>query len=143
MKPMETKILNFATLSQGQINVYIYVDGKYPTKGTIMGFMGLDDSIIYADAISIVVYASHTFHTVQFDVIQLIENNTDHLELRYDNKRPTFITTSKATLMEYMRKEILTSPHIWTGKLGIINNFHRKDVAKELYHDLVKVIKNL
>jgi hypothetical protein len=119
------------------------VDGKYPTKGTIMGFMGLDDSIIYADAISIVVYASHTFHTVQFDVIQLIENNTDHLELRYDNKRPTFITTSKATLMEYMRKEILTSPHTWTGKLGIINNFHRKDVAKELYHDLVKVIKNL
>jgi hypothetical protein len=42
-----------------------------------------------------------------------------------------------------MRKEILTSPHTWTGKLGIINNFYRKDVAKELYHDLVKVIKNL
>lgn len=140
---METKILNFDTISQGKLDAYVYVDGMYPTKGTIMGFMGFDDSIIYTDAISIVIYASHTFHTVQVDVIQLIENNTDHLEFRHNNKRPTFITTSKATLMDYMRKEILTSPHTWVGKLGITNNFQRKDVASELYHELVKVIKNL
>ena len=139
---METKILNLATLSQGQINVYVYIDGMYPTKGTIMGFMGLDDSTIYADEISIVINDLYRFRTVQVDVIQLVENNTDYLELRYD-KRPTFITTSKATLMDYMRKQILTSPRTWVGKLGITNNFQRKDVAKKLYHELVKVIKNL
>lgn len=139
---METKILNFATLSQGQINVYIYVDGMYPIKGTIMGFMGFDD-IIYTDTISIVINDWHRFHIVQVDVIQLIENNTDHLEFRHDNKKPTFITTSKAALMDYMRKEVLTSPHTWVGKLGINNFIQRKDVAKTLYHELVKVIKKL
>lgn len=142
MKTMETKILNFATLSQGQINVYIYIDGMYPTKGTIMGFRKFDD-IIYTDTISIVINDWHRFHIVQVDVIQLVENNTDYLEFRHDNKRPTFITTSKATLMDYMRKEILTSPSTWVGKLGIINSFQRKNVAKLLYHELVKVIKNL
>ena len=139
---METKILNFDTISKGKLDAYVYVDGMYPTKGTIMGFMGFDD-IIYTDTISIMVYASHTFHTIQVDVIQLIENNTDHLEFRHDNKRPTFITTSKATLMDYMRKEILTSPHTWVGKLGIISSFQRKNMASELYHGLVKTIKNL
>lgn len=139
---METKILNFDTISQGKLDAYIYLDGMYPTKGTIMGFMGFDD-IIYTDTISIMVYASHTFHIIQVDVIQLIENNTDHLEFRHNNKRPTFITTSKATLMDYMRKEVLTSPHAWVGKLGIISSFQRKDMAKEWYHDLVKTIKNL
>jgi hypothetical protein len=139
---METKILNFDTISQGKLDAYVYVDGMYPTKGTIMGFMGFDD-IIYTDTISIVIYASHTFHTVQVDVIQLVENNTDHLEFRHDNKKPTFITTSKATLMDYMRKEVLTSPHTWVGKLGINNFIQRKDVAKTLYHELVKVIKKL
>lgn len=139
---METKILNFDTISQGKLDAYIYVDGMYPTKGTIMGFMGFDD-IIYTDTISIMVYASHTFHTIQVDVIQLIENNTDHLEFIHNNKRPTFITTSKATLMDYMRKEVLTSPHTWVGKLGIINFIQRKNMAKELYHELVKTIKNL
>ena len=139
---METKILNFATLSQGQINVYIYIDGMYPIKGTIMGFMGFDD-IIYTDTISIVINDSHRFHIVQADVIQLVENNTDHLEFRHDNKKPTFITTSKPTLMDFMRKEILTSPHTWTGKLNIQSNTQRKNMASELYHDLVDRIKKL
>ena len=107
-----------------------------------MGFMGFDDSTIYADEISIVINDLYRFRTVQVDVIQLVENNTDHLELRYD-KRPTFITTSKATLMDYMRKEVLTSPRTWVGKLGINNFIQRKDVAKTLYHELVKVIKKL
>lgn len=139
---METKILNFDTISQGKLDAYIYLDGMYPIKGTIMGFMGFDD-IIYTDTISIMVYASHTFHIIQVDVIQLIENNTDHLEFRHDNKRPTFITTSKATLMGYMRKEVLTSPFAWVGKLGIISSFQRKNMASEWYHGLVKTIKNL
>ena len=139
---METKILNLATLSQGQINVYIYIDGMYPIKGTIMGCMGLD-GVVYTDTIPIVINDSHRFHIVQVDVIQLIENNTDHLEFRHDNKRPTFITTSKATLMDYMRKQVLTSPRTWVGKLGINNFIQIKDTAKTLYHELVKVIKKL
>jgi hypothetical protein len=114
----------------------------YPIKGTIMGFMEFDD-IIYTDTISIVINDWHRFHIVQVDVIQLVENNTDHLEFRHDNKKPTFITTSKATLMDYMRKEVLTSPHTWVGKLGINNFIQRKDTAKTLYHELVKVIKKL
>lgn len=139
---METKILNFDTISQGKLDAYIYLDGMCPTKGTIMGFMGFDN-ITYADTITVVVHTSHTFHMIQFDVIELNDNNTDYLEVKYNNKRPTFITTSKPTLMDFMRKEILTSPHAWTGKLNIQSNIQRKNMASEWYHELVKTIKNL
>lgn len=139
---METKILNFNTISQGKIDVYFYKNGTYLTKGTIMGFMDFSD-ITYADTITVVVYAEHTFHMIQFDVIELNDNNTDYLEVKYNNKRPTFITTSKPTLMDFMRKEILTSPHKWTGKLNIQSNIQRKNAASELYHQVVKEIKNL
>ena len=80
---------------------------------------------------------------IQFDVIELNDNNTDYLEVKYNNKKPTFITTSKPTLMDFMRKEILTSPHTWTGKLNIQSNMQRKNMASELYHELVKLIKKL
>jgi len=141
---MEAKILNFNTISQGKIDVYFYENGMYPTKGTIMGFMGFND-ITYADTMTVLVYTytSNTFHMVKFDVIELNDNNTDYLEVKYNNKRPTFITTSKLTLMDFMRKEILTSPHTWTGKLNIQSNMQRKNVASELYHELVKLIKKL
>lgn len=138
---MEAKILNFNAISQGKIDVYFYENGMY-LKGTIIGFMGFD-GITYADAIIVVVYAEHTFHMIQFDVIELNDNNTDYLEVKYNNKKPTFITTSKQTLMGFMRKEILTSPHRWTGKLNIQSNMQRKNVASELYHELVKLIKKL
>ena len=139
---MEAKILNFNTISQGKLDVYFYNNGLNPTKGTIMGFMGFDD-ITYADAVTVVVYAEHTFHMIQFDVIELTDNNTDYLEVKYDNKRPTFITTSKPTLMDFMRKEILTSPHAWTGKLSLQSCIQRKNMASEWYHELVKLIKKL
>ena len=139
---MEAKILNFNTISQGKIDVYFYENGMHPTKGVIMGFMGFDD-ITYADTITVVVYAEHTFHMIKFDVIELNDNNTDYLEVKYNNKRPTFITTSKPTLMDFMRKEILTSPHAWTGKLNIQSNMQRKNMASEWYHELVKLIKKL
>lgn len=139
---MEAKILNFNTISQGNIDVYFYENGMYPTKGIIMGFMGFDD-ITYADTMTVLVYTSNTFHMVKFDVIELNDNNTDYLEVKYNNKRPTFITTSKPTLMDFMRKEILTSPHAWTGKLNIQSNIQRKNMASEWYHELVKLIKKL
>lgn len=139
---MEAKILNFNTISQGKIDVYFYENGLRPTKGTIMGFMGFD-GITYTDTITVVVYAEHTFHMIQFDVIELNDNNTDYLEVKYNNKKPTLITTSKPTLMDFMRKEILTSPHTWTGKLNIQSNMQRKNMASELYHELVKLIKKL
>lgn len=139
---MEAKILNFNTISQGKIDVYFYENGINPIKGTIMGFMGFDD-ITYADTITVVVYAEHTFHLIKFDVIELNDNNTDYLEVKYNNKKPTFITTSKPTLMDFMRKEILTSPHTWTGKLNIQSNMQRKNMASEWYHELVKLIKKL
>lgn len=139
---MEAKILNFNTISQGKLDVYFYNNGLNPTKGTIMGFMGFDN-ITYADAVTVVVYAEHTFHMIKFDVIELTDNNTDYLEVKYDNKRPTFITTSKPTLMDFMRKEILTSPHAWTGKLSLQSCIQRKNMASEWYHELVKLIKKL
>ncbi len=139
---MEAKILNFNTISQGKLDVYFYNNGLNPTKGTIMGFMGFD-GITYADAVTVVVYAEHRFHMIQFDVIELNDNNTDYLEVKYDNKRPTFITTSKPTLMDFMRKEILTSPHAWTGKLSLQSCIQRKNMASEWYHELVKLIKKL
>ena len=139
---MEAKILNFNTISQGKLDVYFYENGIHPTKGTIMGFMGFDD-ITYADTVTVIVYAEHTFHMIKFDVIELNDNNTDYLEVKYNNKRPTFITTSKPTLMDFMRKEILTSPHAWTGKLNIQSNMQRKNMASEWYHELVKLIKKL
>jgi hypothetical protein len=139
---METKILNFDTLSKGNLDVYIYRNGYKPVKGVITGLYNFRDTT-YSDTVSIMVHASGTFDILTFDIIKVIDNNTDHLEIKYEYKRPTFITTSKPTLMDFMRKEILTSPHAWTGKLNIQSNIQRKNMASEWYHELVKLIKNL
>jgi hypothetical protein len=73
----------------------------------------------------------------------MFDNNTDHLEIKYNNRRPTFITTSKMTMKDYMRKDLLTSPLSWIGKLNIQSNFDRKTKAKDIYQEFIKYIKNL
>ena len=38
---MEEKILNFDNISKGNIDVYVYINGMYPQKGTLTGFFNL------------------------------------------------------------------------------------------------------
>jgi len=139
---METKILNFNTISQGKMEVYCYRNGLPLSRAIIMGFM--NSNITYADTIPLVVYTQHTSYVAHVDVITLVENETDYLKIVDNNKIIAFITTSKATLMEFMRKEIVANLIGWNGKLNKIKtNMQRKNMGSEWYHELVKQIKNL
>ena len=140
---MEEKILNFDNISKGNIDVYVYINGMHPQKGTLTGFFNFNKTNAYTDDVSLMLHSHGTFHLLTFDVLKVSDNNTDHLEIKYNNRRPTFITTSKLTLMDFIRKEILTSPHSWIGKLNIQSNFDRKRTAKDIYQEFVKYIKNL
>ena len=140
---MEEKILNFDNISKGNIDVYVYINGMYPQKGTLTGFFNVNKTNTYTDDVSLILHSHGTFHLLTFDVLKVFDNNTDHLEIKYNNRRPTFITTSKMTMKDYLRKDLLTSPLSWIGKLNIQSNFDRKTKAKDIYHEIIKNIKNL
>ena len=140
---MEEKILNFDNISKGNIDVYVYINGMYPQKGILTGFFNFNKNNTYTDDVSLMVHSHGTFHLLTFDVLKVSDNNTDHLEIKYNNRRPTFITTSKMTMKDYMRKDLLTSPLSWIGKLNIQSNFDRKTKAKDIYQEFIKYIKNL
>lgn len=140
---MEEKILNFDNISKGNIDVYVYINGMYPQKGILTGFFNFNKTNAYTDDVSLMVHSHGTFHLLTFDVLKVSDNNTDHLEIKYNNRRPTFITTSKMTMKDYLRKDLLTSPLSWIGKLNIQSNFDRKRTAKDVYHEMIKNIKNL
>lgn len=139
---MNKTILNYDAIVKGDLEVYTFIDGMYPTKGIITG-RWRKDKLTYEDEVEFVVYANGTFNVLSFDIITLAENDTDHLEIRFLTKAPTFITTSKATMMEYIRKYVLSSPHIWAKGLTIESNYQRKHTAASMYHDLLDRIKKL
>lgn len=145
---MNDNILNFQTLTDKNTELYVYVGGSgILSRGIIMGTVGTDN-LAYQDSITLMIACltqPQTFFTMlTFDVETLDDNNTDYLLVNYNNKQPTFITTSKATLAQFIRKQSLNSRFIWTKTVKTAQDVMlRKHIAGELYQTYMEKIKQL
>ena len=145
---MKTKILNFQTLTDKNTELYVYVGGSgILSRAIIMGTVG-SDNFTHQDEVNLMIACTYTkppcFLMLSFDVETLDNNNTDYLLVNYDNKQPTIITTSKATLAQFIRKQSLTSKMIWAKTVKTVQEVMlRKNIAGELYQTYMNKLKSL